>query len=169
MGAGLSLAWTLFIINTSENVLADSITGIGFLIAFYYGFTGYACVIYYRKELFKSLKNFVMVGLAPLLGALMLTGIFIKAYTDYNTTSIEVNYTGGIAGVGTPVAIGVGMILLGIVLMVPAMFIYRDFFRRKLETADPDRFSRPATRGTDPLRRAGRRQERGEVSQMPEG
>ena len=67
MGA-VSLVWTLFIINVSQNVLGDSITGIGFQIAFYYGLTGFACAIYYRKELFKSLKNFFMVGVAPFLG-----------------------------------------------------------------------------------------------------
>ena len=32
------------------------------MIAFYYGLTGYACVIYYRRELFKSAKNFVLAG-----------------------------------------------------------------------------------------------------------
>ena len=49
MGA-VSLAWTLFIINISTNVLADSITGLGFQIAFYYGLTGFACALYYRRE-----------------------------------------------------------------------------------------------------------------------
>jgi amino acid transporter len=136
MGAA-SLAWTLFIINISTNVLADSITGLGFQIAFYYGLTGFACTIYYRKELFKSLKNFVMVGVAPFLGGLMLLGIFIKAFSDYNTTSTVVNYTGGVFGVGTPVAIGVGLILLGAVVMIFAQFAYPAFFKRKPEVADP--------------------------------
>jgi amino acid transporter len=136
MGA-VSLAWTLFIINISTNVLSDSITGLGFQIAFYYGLTGFACVIYYRREIFKSARNFVMAGVAPLLGGLILTGIFIKAFSDYNTTSTDVNYTGGIAGIGTPVAIGVGLLLLGVVVMVISNFIYPAFFRRKLETADP--------------------------------
>jgi amino acid transporter len=133
----VSLIWTLFIINISQNVLADSITGLGFLIAFYYGLTGYACVVYYRREIFKSLRNFVFVGLAPLLGGLMLTGIFIKAFSDYNTTSTDINYTGGIAGVGGPVAIGVGLIVLGAVLMVFANIVYPKFFKRKPEVVDP--------------------------------
>jgi amino acid transporter len=136
MGAA-SLAWTLFIINISTNVLSDSITGLGFQIAFYYGLTGFACTIYYRKELFKSLKNFVMVGVAPFLGGLMLLGIFIKAFSDYNTTSTVVNYTGGVFGVGTPVAIGVGLILLGAVVMIFAQFAYPAFFKRKPEVAAP--------------------------------
>jgi hypothetical protein len=118
-------------------VLNDSITGLGFQIAFYYGLTGFACVIYYRREIFKSFKNFILVGVAPLLGGLMLTGIFIKAFHDYNTTSTEINYTGGFLGIGTPVAIGVGLLVFGAVLMVFARFIYPAFFKRKPEVADP--------------------------------
>jgi amino acid transporter len=127
MGA-VSLVWTLVIINVSQNVLNDSITGIGFQIAFYYGLTGFACCIYYRKEIFKSLKNFIMVGVAPFLGGAMLTFIFVKAFLDYKTTSTDVNYSGGFLGVGTPVAIGV---------LVFANFAYPKFFKRKWETADP--------------------------------
>ena len=136
MGA-VSLVWTLIIINVSQNVLSDSITGIGFQIAFYYGLTGFACVVYYRKELFKSVKNFIMVGVAPFLGGAILTFIFVKAFLDYKTTSTDVNYSGGFLGVGTPVAIGVGGILVGVVLLVFANFVYPKFFKRKWETADP--------------------------------
>jgi amino acid transporter len=134
---GVSLVWTLVIINVSNNVLSDSITGLGFLIAFYYGLTGYACVIFYRHEIFKSLKNFLLVGVAPLLGALMLTGIFIKAFHDYNTTSTEVNYTGGVFGIGTPVAIGVGLLLIGVVLMLISQVAYPRFFKRRPEVVKP--------------------------------
>ena len=136
MGA-VSLIWTLVIINVSQNVLNDSITGIGFGIAFYYGLTGFACVVYYRKELFKSVKNFIMVGVAPFLGAAILMFIFIKAFLDYKTTSTDINYSGGFLGVGTPVAIGVGSLLIGVVVMVFANFVYPQFFKRKWETADP--------------------------------
>ena len=78
-----------------------------------------------------------MVGVVPTLGGLMLTGIFIKAFSDYNTTSTDVNYTGGVFGIGTPVAIGVGLLVFGAVLMVFANFVYPAFFRRKREVADP--------------------------------
>ncbi len=136
MGA-VSLAWTLFIINVSGNVLNDAITGLGFQIAFYYGLTGFACVLFYRREIFKSVRNFLLVGVAPLLGGLMLTGIFIKAFHDYNTTNTDINYTGGVLGFGTPVVIGVGGLLIGLVLLVWARFAYRGFFRRRPETAEP--------------------------------
>jgi hypothetical protein len=48
-----------------------------------------------------------------------------------------VNYTGGIAGIGTPVAIGVGLLVFGVLVMVIANFAYPQFFRRKRETAPP--------------------------------
>jgi amino acid transporter len=136
MGA-VSLVWTLFIINVSQNILNDSITAIGFQIAFYYGLTGFACVVFYRRELFKSAKNFIMVGVAPFLGGAILTFIFVKAFLDYKTTSTDVNYSGGFLGVGTPVAIGIGGLLIGAVLMVFANFVYPAFFKRKWETARP--------------------------------
>jgi len=136
MGA-VSLLWTLVIINVSQNVLNDSITGIGFGIAFYYGLTGFACCVYYRKEIFKSFKNFILVGVAPFLGGAILTFIFVKAFLDYKTTSTDVNYSGGFLGVGTPVAIGVGGLLVGVVILVFANIAYPKFFKRKWETADP--------------------------------
>ena len=131
----VSLIWTLFIINVSTSVLSDSITGLGFLIAFYYGITGFACAIFYRHELLKSAKNFIMVGVAPVLGGLMLTYIFIKAFIDNKSPSSA--YSGGFLGVGAAVAIGVGLILLGVVVMIFANFAYPKFFARKPDVADP--------------------------------
>ncbi len=131
----VSLVWTLFIINASQNVLNDSITGLGFLIAFYYGLTGFACAIYFRHELLKSTKNFFMGGVFPFLGGAMLTGIFIKAYIDYKPA--DANYGGDFLGIGVSVAIGVGLILVGIVLLVFANFAYPKFFQRKWEVAEP--------------------------------
>jgi amino acid transporter len=136
MGA-ISLVWTLFIINVSQNVLNDAITGLGFQIAFYYGLTGFACAIFYRRELLKSARNFFMGGVVPVVGGLMLAYIFIKSYSDLNTSSTDVNYTPGFLGFGTPVAIGVGGLLLGVPLLIWAHFSYRDFFKRKPETAQP--------------------------------
>ena len=52
----------------SENVLEASIAAIGFPIVFYYGLTGFACAIYYRNELGKCARNFLLLGIGPLLG-----------------------------------------------------------------------------------------------------
>jgi amino acid transporter len=134
MGA-ISLVWTIFIINVSQNVLGDSISALGFQIAFYYGLTGFACAIFYRRELTKSFRNFFMAGVVPFVGGLILTGIFAKAFVDYN--KVENTYSGTFAGFGVPVAIGVGLLVLGVVVMVIANVFHPQFFRRKPETADP--------------------------------
>src|SRR5205085_2106726 len=59
MGA-VSIAWTVLVmgLNPAQNVLGDSITAIGFGIAFYYGFTGIACTVYFRREIFTSVRKF---------------------------------------------------------------------------------------------------------------
>jgi hypothetical protein len=135
MGA-ISLVWTLFIINVSTSVLGDAIIGLGFQICFYYGLTGFACAVYYRKELFKSVKNFVMCGLAPFLGGAMLTFIFVKAFITYQDPA-ETETGSEFLGFGVPVAIGIGLMLFGAVLMVVANFVYPRFFKRKAEVVDP--------------------------------
>ncbi|MGL1475092.1 hypothetical protein ACSTJF_00280, partial [Vibrio parahaemolyticus] len=52
----------------SDNILQDSISSLGLAIAFYYGLTGYACVWYFRRDLFTSARNLIYRGILPLLG-----------------------------------------------------------------------------------------------------
>jgi amino acid transporter len=134
MGAA-SIAWFIAVVAISTNVLGDSITALGFGIAFYYGLTGFACAVYYRRELLKSARNFFYAGVLPFLGGAMLTGIFVKALIDYKEP--DAGYSKPILGLGTPVVIGVGAILLGVVVMAIARFKYPAFFRRKPGVVDP--------------------------------
>src|SRR5271163_5252005 len=84
LGFGLlSIIITVVLLLLSESVLADSLTAIGFPICFYYGFTGVACGFYYRHELAKSARNFLLLGLGPMIGGLILFGIGIKAFFYY--------------------------------------------------------------------------------------
>jgi amino acid transporter len=112
----------------SENFLADSIYSLGLAIAFYYGLTGYACVWYFRRELFVNAHSFFFKFLFPLLGALLLTGAFVKSAIDM--LDPDYGYT-ILLGVGGVFVIGVGSLLLGVVLMVIwALFREsRPFFR----------------------------------------
>ena len=53
MGA-LSIVFTLLLVGfdfKSQSVLTDSVSALGFAILFYYGFTGIACAVYFRREL----------------------------------------------------------------------------------------------------------------------
>jgi amino acid transporter len=130
MGA-LSIAWTVFIIviDKAQNTLNDSVTALGFMIAFYYGFTGLACVVYYRREIFKTVRNFVVVGVVPLLGFALMALVFGFALHDFSQA--DYNYSAPKLGFQIPILIGVGGLLLGIPLMVLAWLRYPRFFRRR--------------------------------------
>jgi amino acid transporter len=132
MGA-VSIVVTVVLLLISESVLADSLIALGFPICFYYGFTGIACVVYYRHELFKSVRKFLLLGLAPLAGALILFGVFGKAAEFYgHEANVE---SPPIAGVTLPLWLGIGGLALGVALMLLSRPFFRDFFARKTETA----------------------------------
>ncbi len=107
----LSIAITVGLLLLSESVLEDSLTSIGFPICFYYGFTGVACGWYYRRDLTESARNFLLLGLGPLIGGLMLFGIGIKAAFYYwepsNVSSSPV------LGITLPIWFGIGGMILG--------------------------------------------------------
>jgi len=108
----------------SENVLADSISAVGLLIAFYYGLTGFACVWFYRKELHG--RGLWTKGVLPGLGAVMLLVAFVLSSIDY--ASVDAGST-TIFGIGGVFVIGIGAIALGAVLMLVYSRIAPAFFR----------------------------------------
>jgi amino acid transporter len=140
MGA-LSIAVTVPLILISESVLADSLTATGFCICFYYGFTGVACAFYYRHELLKSARKFLMLGVLPIAGAAILFIVFVKASIFYgHKANVE---SPPIAGITLPLWLGIGGLIVGFVLMLVSRFYFPEFygrklfFGRKLETAPP--------------------------------
>ena len=109
------------------------------MIAFYYSLSGLACVVYYRHELFKSVTNFLFIGVAPLIGAALLAFLFFQSVKDFSDPSAS--YTGqSILGVGVPLVIGVGFLLAGAVFMIVWRLAgHERFFGRKaMEAVDPD-------------------------------
>ena len=76
----------------------------------------------------------MFIGLAPLLGALILTALFIKSCFDLGKTDSGSTV---IFGIGGPLVIGLGAILLGIPLMLICRYKFPDFFKRTREVADP--------------------------------
>jgi amino acid transporter len=134
---GVSILWYVVMTLVSTNILSDSITALGLGIAFYYGLTGFACVVFYRRHLFDSVKNAVYIGLLPLAGALILTALFIKSCFDLGRTNAGSTV---IFGIGGPLVIGLGAILLGIPLMLLSQWKLPAFFRRKPEVVSPQMF-----------------------------
>jgi amino acid transporter len=166
----VAVVWYVVLTKISANdVLANSILALGFGIAFYYGLTGFACVFYYRKHIFKSLKNFIFIGLAPFLGAAMLTVLFVIAiffYSDpvnsndnqawlpfihFNFTFLHQHFYVK-KGLGPPLVLGIGLLLIGVPLMIAWMIRNPEFFRRDRETADTvDSPAPPLTPGVMPV------------------
>jgi amino acid transporter len=147
MGA-LSILWTVALLafNPNQDVLGDTISALGFAVCFYYGFTGLACAVYFRHDLLKSVRNFVFAGLVPLVGGVMMGYIAVKAFTFYNTAGN--NYSKPVIGIQTPIFVGIGGLILGVVLMFASWPFYRGFFHRRwFESADPAVLEADATHG----------------------
>jgi amino acid transporter len=132
-----SVVWfvVLVLIDKSENVLWDTISGLGFAIAFYYGITALAAPILFRKHLFKSAKNFVLIGVVPIVAVLSLGYVFVKSVFDYwkpvNSYTPPWFAFGSFQGIGPALVIGLGMLLLGVPLLLWARRAYPGFFKQK--------------------------------------
>ena len=108
------------------------------MIAFYYALTGFACAIYYRRELTKSVKNFFFIGVGPVVGGAILAYLFYKAIVEYS--KVDDSYSGSsVFGIGIPVVLGLGLLVLGVILMLVWRATGHDsFFGRSREVVDPD-------------------------------
>ncbi len=121
---------------TSTNLIGDAFTSLALTIAFYYGFTGFACVIYYRRHLFTSFKNFFFIGLLPFAGGAILTYILVKAVIDYSKP--HAGYAKPFLGIGSPIAIAILMIILGLIGMLIQRLWMPEYFKvNKPEVVDP--------------------------------
>jgi amino acid transporter len=115
--AGIGVAWYVVVGLISENALYDSITGLSLLIALYYAMTGLACAVYFRRRLLRSVRDLLLLGVGPLLGAAMLAWLLVLSVRDLADAGNS--YTGQAwLGVGPPLVIGVGVMAAGIALML---------------------------------------------------
>jgi amino acid transporter len=134
MGA-VSIVWYVGLTIVSENILFDSIAALGLMIAFYYGLTGFACAVYYRRELLRSVKSFLLLGAGPFLGGAILTWVFVKSCIDLADPENSESGDSWL-GLGPPLVIGVGFLALGVVLMLWWARGNPGFFRRRPEVAE---------------------------------
>lgn len=103
-------------------IMTDAISAIGLQIAFYYGLAGIAVVVSYRKEVLRSVRNALFIGVWPLLGAVFLLWMFVEAIRA-GSTAVNV--------------IGLGTLAIGIVPLTIAWrrrSPYFDRARRDLDT-----------------------------------
>ncbi len=124
-GVSIVLYVMLNYTSNATSVIADCVSALGMMIAFYYGLTGFACAWYYRHNLTSSPRNFVFQGLVPLLGGLILFFALLWSVHDawLYPSDVSTSYTGWKMpfaphwGIGGVFLLGVGTFVIGIVLM----------------------------------------------------
>ena len=134
--AAIAIAWYLVVTAISENALFDSLTALSLLIAFYYALTGVACAVYYRRHLTDSVRNLVLIGVGPVVGALLLLWLLVRSVVDMSDP--DNSYSGQAwFGVGPPLVIGIGIAVTGVVVML--VWRTRDgrFWRERAGVVDP--------------------------------
>jgi len=124
-GIGAAAFYTVMTV-LSERVLTDTILSLGIMICFYYGLTAFACIWFFRHQLFTSAFNFVFKFLFPLLGGLGLFFVLIITLRD----SADPSYGSGasIGGIGLVLILGLGLILVGLVFMLIMRARQPEFF-----------------------------------------
>ncbi|MFJ9663619.1 APC family permease [Streptomyces sp. NPDC101219] len=135
--AVIAIVWYLAVNQISSNALFDSLTALSLLIAFYYALTGVACAVYYRRHLTESVRNFLFIGLGPVVGAGLLTWLLVESVADMSDPA---NSYSGVSwfGLGPPLVIGIGITLAGVVLMIVWRFVAPAFWSERRGVADPD-------------------------------
>jgi amino acid transporter len=144
-GVSIVLYASMNYLGTSGSIIADAVTALGMMIAFYYGLTGFACAWYYRKNLTSSPRNMWMQGILPTLGGIIL--YFALAWslrddwlaaTNDNAASFtqwDVPFAPHWS-IGGVFIIGVGTFLVGVVLMLIWRAIAPAFFRGEVLRRD---------------------------------
>ncbi|MEZ5116648.1 MAG: APC family permease [Candidatus Nanopelagicales bacterium] len=115
--AVIAIVWYVGLALLSENALFDSLSALSLLIAFYYALTGIACAVYYRRHLLDSARNLLLIGLGPVVGALLLGWLLVASVRDLADPANS--FTGEAwFGLGPPLVIGIAMFGAGVVFMV---------------------------------------------------
>jgi hypothetical protein len=117
----------------STNVLGDTISSLGLMIAFYYGLTGITCAWWFRKDIARGGRDLWTKGVMPLVGGLVLFFFFIygaKQFWNpsYGNTSWRLPFSPHWR-IGGVFLTGIGALLLGVVLMLVYRVVSPPFFK----------------------------------------
>lgn len=140
-GAALLMFGAAAAAGSVASILRDAVSAIGLQIAFYYGLAGIAAVVAYKGMLLTSVRNFLIGGAWPLLGAAFMLWAFVESLGELSTTALS---------------IGLGGLLAGIVPMLVYWRKGSAYYRparldavRALAATDPFGPTRPRTRRAD--------------------
>lgn len=111
----------------SENMLADTIEATSVAVAAYYAVTSFACIRFYRGDIFTSARNVVFRPVVPLVGGLMMVAILVVSLVNMMSPDYGFTRLLGTSGVFVTavVAFAVGLVLM---LMLMGRNEHRAFF-----------------------------------------
>jgi amino acid transporter len=122
-------------VTTSGNLLADTVTALTMLVAFYLGLTGFACVWFFRHTLTDSRRNLWLRGVFPAIGGFIMFAVLVwSGYDSWQTGAGSSSYTVWSMPfsphwqIGGVFLIAAGSMLLGVALMAIMRFTKPAFF-----------------------------------------
>jgi amino acid transporter len=107
-------------------ILEDAIDAIGIQICVYYGLAGLTVVVAFRKILFASVKNFLLIGLWPFVGAVFMFWILVWSVKSNTSDAVVIWF-------------GVGGLAIGLIPMAIYWIIGSPYFKQHptLGSVDP--------------------------------
>jgi amino acid transporter len=125
-----SIAWYLLLVivshNTNTDLYTSSIGAVGLAISVYYGLSGISCIVFFRRWVLKSAKNFLLMGVLPGAGGAVLLYVFGKTVYD----SLQAD------GDRVLLITGTGLLLAGVPLMLICAAKFKKFFSYRPDPVD---------------------------------
>src|SRR5262249_2025430 len=119
----ITLTWVYLLATPVQNAFSDVIDVTGLLFAIFYILTALATIVYYRRRVFGSFWDFLVLGLLPLGAAGFLGWMFVKSVQSAAAAQVWSL---------------VGIIVLGLVMLLIARFGLRSrFFQIQRESYNP--------------------------------
>ncbi|HEX9521076.1 MAG TPA: APC family permease [Streptosporangiaceae bacterium] len=125
----IALTWVYLLANSVANAFTAVIDVSGLLFGSFYILTAFATVVYYRRRVFTTVRDAMMLGILPAGAAVFLGWIIFK--------SVQ-------AAPASQIWSLIGVVVLGVILMFAARFILRSpFFQVPLESDHPEKLTGP--------------------------
>jgi amino acid transporter len=105
-------------VGSLSTILTDAINSIGLQIAVYYGLAGLTVVVAFRKILFASVKNLLLIGIWPFVGAVFMFWI-LGEFVATNTSNAVVIW------------VGLGGLAIGLIPLVIYWALGSPYFRQR--------------------------------------
>jgi amino acid transporter len=124
----IGLAWVYLLATSVQNAFNDVVDVTGLIFAIFYIFTAIASMVFYRRLVFSTAKDIVVLGVLPLASIAFLVWIVVKSLSSAPPAQIWSL---------------IGVVVVGLVLMLVARFgLKSPFFGLPREQYEDDRATR---------------------------